>query len=222
MRTILGRMSPGLDLSEFDDLPVYEADVDDERAAYLPTDAPTMQQTPAQAVATTVLGLAGVYIPPGMAPSPAVAARLAAAQANLANVRAQLDAEYAVDTQLGPAGVLALQEQQLAAVPPGAMPDDGYYDANAAGGAGAAAAVQAFREQGVDPFADDDGTDHEVLGYELGEADDLDFDGSLSDRGVDITDAIFDHPTASRHGGAAYLDPTYPLGGRSSRGPVDE
>jgi hypothetical protein len=222
MRTVVGRLSAGLDESEFDALPAFEHDIDAESAAWLPHDDvlnQTTPTTPTQAAANVILGASGWYVPPGMAPSPDVAARLLASQQNLANVRAQLLAEQQVDSQLGPLGILQMQQQQaaLAQMPYGAMPSDYYDDGSSSYGpqsSSASDAVNAFRNDGVDPFADDD-----VLGFDTAELDDLTEGG---DFGLDVTDAAFDHQTASVHrGGAGYLDPTYPLGGRSQRGPVD-
>jgi hypothetical protein len=190
---LIGRVGGfNMDLSEFDARPVDEI----------------------RSRAVTILGGVGLYVPPGYAPSPGVAAALVAAQQRLADARAALSAQYA-----NPSAALD-------ATPAGAMPGS-YYDdgsgAYAAPSSGASAAVDAFRNAGIDPFADDDGADT-VLGALLLEEDDIDLDGA-GDRGLDITDADESsgwRGPASAHKASSYLDPTMPLAGRStSRSPVD-
>lgn len=156
----------------------------------------------------TVLGAAGMYVPPGMSVSPAVAQALADAQARLDAARAALAAERQIDQTLGPMGVLMQQQAaDAAAAAAGAAPpvyDDG------SGSASAQSALDAFRNQGVDPFADD------VLGLQnfipvhrpqnfipVHPAPDVFAD---VDSDVDFDSLPFDLPRASRHAGAAYLE----------------
>jgi hypothetical protein len=171
MRTLVGRLSAGLDESEFDNMPVEE-----------------VLGCACEAVVAGAPAL--FYTPPGASASPAAAQALADAQARLAAAQAALAAERQIDQTLGPMGILQLQQQADAAAAAAAAPayDDGSGDGSYSG-TGASSALDAFRDQGVDPFADDD-----VLGADVEDSDvDLLLDGLRHDR-------------ASRHRGAAYLE----------------